>query len=322
MAKTKRRSKKNKRQPHATWVQRLLSHEGTRSRVLRGGALLIVGCAAAVGIHAGFDRLEADVHSLATYDRPLKLEWERLPDWLQMPDNRHILEKLTEQVDLAASDRMLDPKLAERLGRALTAGGVGWVESVERITIHPDAVVAIRCQFRRPTAWVRHGRFCYLVDGEGVRLPGRYHASECRDGVLFVIDGVEMTPPPIGDSWPGADLDAGLKLASLLTDEPFRHQITRILVDNHAGRLNRNRPHLELATDRDASRVWWGRPPDEEFGTEISASQKITLLETLYRQWGRVDMNRAYVNIMTWPDRITMPAATPPPKPARRLLRG
>ncbi len=322
MATKKRKSKKKNSQAHTSWIWNLLSIEDTRARALRCLLFVFVACAIAAGIHVGFNHLEADVHSLAIYDRPLALEWENLPDWLQMQDNRHILEKLTEQINLAASDRMLDPNLAERLGHALTASGVGWVKKVERITVRPDAVVTVLCQFRRPTAWVQYGQFCYLVDTEGVRLPGRYHASECMDGVLFVVDGVAKAPPPIGDAWPGADLNAGLKLAGLLTDEPFRHQITRILVANHGGRQNRNRPHLELATDRDASRVWWGRPPDEEFGTEISASQKITLLETLYRQWGRVDMNRAYVNIMTWPDRITMPAAAPPPKPARRLLRG
>jgi hypothetical protein len=123
----------------------------------------------------------------------------------------------------------------------------------------------------------------------------------------MVIEGVRMKAPEIGQTWRGADVTAGLKLAGLLRGEPFRYQVRRILVENHDGRADRSRPHIELATDLLGSRIWWGRAPDEEFGTEIPAEQKIILLRTLYNQWGRIDLNRSYVNIMTWPDRISLP---------------
>ncbi|MBN2561097.1 MAG: hypothetical protein JXQ75_09225 [Phycisphaerae bacterium] len=317
--KTKKEQGRGDPEGATSWPLRL--DPAVRSRLLRGLGWATATCVLVIAICAGLGRLENKVHGLAQYDRELALEWVNLPDWLALPDNRHILERLTRQVDLRRDDRLLDPELAERLGRALSAPEVGWVKSVDRVVIRPDGVVAVRCQFRRPAAWVRHGKFCYLVDEDGVCLPGRYGVADCEDSSLMMIEGVAMAPPDVGHVWRGAELSTGLKLVSLLAGRPFRHQVTRVIVENHDGRLDRSRPHIELATDRQGSRVWWGRPPDEEFGTEITAAQKITLLETLYKQWGRIDMNRPYVNIMTWPDRIAMPATQRSPSHGR-LLRG
>jgi hypothetical protein len=287
-------------------------------RTLFVSTTLSVVCAA---VCLGFDRLDQRVRQMPKFDRSLVLRWEDLPDWLQLSDNRRILEDLTKRVPLCRSDRATDASLAERLGKALADPSVGWIKSVDRISVRPNAVVSIKCQFRRPAAWIREGRFCYLTDREGHRLPGRYHVEECSGGALLMIEGVDAAAPEIGQVWRGGDLAAGLKLVDLLADKPFRSQVAGIDVSNHDGRRDRNRPHLELVTDRDGSRVWWGRPPGEEFGTEILAAQKLVLLETLYRQHGRIDMNRAYVNIMTWPDRIAMPAAPAHSMAARRQVR-
>ncbi len=293
----------------------------SRARLLRGLGWVIVTAGLALGIRAGLGRLEEQVHGLDRYDRELTLEWVGLPDWLSLQENRHILASLEDRVGLRPEDRPLEPDLAERLGQALSQPEVGWIKSVNRVEIRPDGVVSVRCQFRRPAAWVRRGGYCYLIDTEGVRLPGRYDLAQCADSSLLMAVGVRLGPPEVGEVWRGSDVSSGLKLVSLLADKPFRHQITGVIVANSNGRIDRSKPHIELATDRDGSRIWWGRPPDEEFGTEITAAQKITLLQTLYRQWGRIDMNRAYVNIMTWPDKIAIPAVQRPSESAR-LLRG
>ena len=288
-----------------------------RRTVWRAAVACIVFAAAVFGLV----RLNGYVHRMNAYDGALALEWVDLPDWLTLPDNQHVLDDLVRVVDLQPTDRMLDANLAARIGGALASPEVGWVRCVDRVRVEPTGVVAIKCQFRRPTAWVRHGRYCYLVDGEGVRLPGTYEVDDCRVNALLMVDGVASAPPPIGQPWLGADLASGLRLSALLADKPFRHQIGSINVANHRGRRDRSRPHIELATDRKGSRIWWGRPPEEDFGTEITASQKLLLLETLYRQWGRIDMNRSYVNIMTWPDRVAMPAVMQSSVQGR-LLRG
>lgn len=269
----------------------------------------------------GLVRLNGYVHRMKSYDIALSLEWVDLPDWLRTPDNQHVLDSLVRAVGLKPTDRLLDPQLAARIGSSLSAPEIGWVRSVDRVRIEPSGVVAIKCQFRRPAAWVHYGKLCYLVDEQSIRLPGVYEVDDCRGNALLMIDGVAVGPPKVGQSWPGADLTSGLHLSALLGDKSFRQQISSINVSNYRGRRDRSRPHIELATDRKGSRIWWGRPPGEDFGTEITAAQKVLLLETIYRQWGRIDMNRSYVNVMTWPDRVAMPAVMQSSAQSR-LLRG
>lgn len=269
----------------------------------------------------GFARMERYVHAQPRYDRALMLKWVDLPMWLRIPENRHVLDTLAQRINLQSTDRLLDRNLAERLGAALADPRVGWVRAVERVRVEPNGEVSIKCQFRQPMAWVRHQGHGYLVDVEGVRLPGTYDLADCRGGGMLLVEGVAADPPPVGAAWEGADLASALKLAALLTDRPFRHQLSSVIVANHNGRKDRSKPYIELSTELETSRIWWGRAPGEEFGTEITADQKITLLETMYRQWGRIDMNRSYVNIMTWPDRVAMPAVMQTPAQSR-LLRG
>lgn len=283
----------------------------SRRRLWRAALLTVSTAIAASGVGLGLTALERRVHALPRTRRVLALQWDRLPDWLKLPENQHILETLADRVRLGPNDRLLDRSLARRIGTALADPSVGWIKRVDRVTIQPNGVVRIRCRFRRPTAWVRRGSQCYLVDAESVRLPGRYAVSECSKSALLMISGVRLPPPEVGHLWPGADLSSGLKLAALISGRSFRDQIDRIIVANQDGRIDRNRPHIELATDRPGARIWWGRPPEEEYGTEITARQKLTLLEMLHRRWGRIDLNRAYVDIRTYPDSVSLPAASP-----------
>lgn len=272
-------------------------------------------------LYVGFGRMEGYVHGLPRYDRALMLKWEELPTWLRVPDNRHVLDSLARQVNLLSTDRLLDTSLSARLGSALADPRVGWVKSVERVRVEPSGEVSIKCRFRTPVAWVRHRHYGYIVDDEGVRLPGCYDIADCRGGSMLLIEGVASAPPEVGAAWEGADLASALKLSAMLSDRPFRHQVSSILVDNYRGRRDMSRPHIELATEQGESRIWWGRPPGEEFGTEISAQQKVTLMEAMYRQMGRIDAHRKYVDVMTWPDRVSMPAVMQAPAQSR-LLRG
>ncbi len=284
-------------------------------------AALVTIVALPVIFSVGFSRMEQYVHAQPEYDRALMLKWIDLPQWLRVPENRHVLDSLARTVNLQSTDRLLDRTLAERLGSALADPRVGWVSEVERVRVEPNGEVSIKCRFRQPLAWVRHKGHAYLVDEVGVRLPGLYDLEDCRGGGLLLIEGVAAAAPQVGEAWDGDDLTSALKMTAMLGDRPFRRQIASIIVANHNGRRDRSKPHIELGTDVENSRIWWGRAPGEEFGTEITADQKLTLLETMYRQWGRIDMNRSYVNIMTWPDRVAMPAVMQTPAQSR-LLRG
>lgn len=295
--------------------------DSTRRLLLQGiGVTLLLTCLF-VGGNQAMQRMKSFVHQQSQYDHPLVLEWENLPDWLMLPDNGHILDSLVARVDLQPTDRMLDPELSHRIGSALTASDVGWVKTVDRIQIRADGVIGIRCQFRKPAAWVRLGSFCYLVDDESFRLPGRYEADDCKGTALMTILGIRGKPPGVGQRWPAAELADGIRTVALLSTKPFHREISAVNVSNHEGRVDRNRPHIELITDAKGSRIWWGRPPERELGIEISATQKVTLLETLYKQWGRLSVNRPYIDIRTWPDRVAMPMMIPTTSQTR-VLRG
>lgn len=316
MAKKNGKNKKNtaRMEWRAAWLAVRSTVTAPMFRVILGGVLLL---ATGVGVMVGLGRLEQTVQAQERFSRELALEWVNLPDWLKVRDNRHILENLARRVNLRVEDRMLDPDLARRLGETLLGPEVGWVKSVERVIVRPDGVVTISCAFRRPTAWIAHGKYCYLIDEAGVRLPGRYEVASCEGAALMIVDGVKMTPPEVGAVWRGTDLAAGLKLATKLADKSYRHQIRHILVENYDGRQDRSRPHIELVTDRPGSRVWWGRAIGEELGMEITAQQKLVLLQALYDQMGRIDMDKPYVNIMTSPNYISLPETSSTEKGSR-----
>lgn len=280
-----------------------LRHPRT-ARVLAWSGLLVL---ALFGTSKGLAYLENHVHGLDKYDKlVLAIEWQDLPELLRRPDNRHILESLQARINLRPTDRLLDPGLAERVGKSLSDPSIGWVKSVDRVLIRPDGVLAIRCTFREPVAYVQHNDACYLVDGEGVLLPGWYRLEDCATSKLLLISGVKDAPPTVGHRWPGQDLQSGLKLAGLIGHRAFRNQVDRIIVTNYDGRVDRKRPYIELATNRAGSRIWWGQPPSQEDGTETTAEQKLALLDWLFQEHGRIDLNRAYVDIRTHPNSVSI----------------
>lgn len=261
----------------------------------------------------GLTQLEQHVHGLERYDKSVvAIEWQDLPDFLRATDNRHILDYVRSRIDLRTNDRILDPQLAERIGASLMRDeppkypAIGWVKSVDRVVVRPDGVVSIKCQFREPKAFIQHGAICYLVDDEGAVLPGTYSPEDCATSKLLLISGVRNSPPSIGRIWPGDDIKSGLKLASLIADRKFRNQVDRIILTNFDGRVDRKRPHIELATNRPGSRVWWGLPPSREDGTETTTDQKLALLDLLYQEYGRIDLGRAYVDIRTHPNSVSI----------------
>jgi hypothetical protein len=274
-----------------------------RRALVRTGVVVVLVLSVAVGLRL----LEKRVIAMTRYHTPLRLEWTSLPDWLRAPANAHIVSDLTEACGLTIHDRILDPALPRRIADRLAAADLAWIAAVRRVEVRPDGVVAVDCLVRSPIAWVRQGATCYLVANDGVRLPGSYPYRSATASRLVVVEGVSSELPSVGRPWRSADVCAGIRVVQACADRPFASQIRRVLVDNHGGRRDPLRPQIELATDRPDSRIRWGRAPGEESGREISADQKLTLLESIYRQSGRIDMNRSYVNVTTWPDRVAAP---------------
>lgn len=304
-----RKKKKNDESAFSSAIAHLLSED---SAAVRRGALVavVVAVVGAAGV-LGLRRLEGHVHNLNRFERvQLWVYWEDCPDFLQSTANAHILRGLEHELALTASDTVLDEGLAKRVAASLSRPSIGWVKKVNRVIVRPDGRVSIQCEFREPAAYVAMGRAtCYLVDNEGVRLPGEYAVEDCESSRLLMIRGVEQTQPDVGEHWYGEDLSSGLRLVSMLYQQPFRDQVASINVENYAGRISPRQPHLVMATNRPGSRIWWGRPPNDENGIENTARQKLALLQQLYSEYGRIDINQPFIDVRTYPNSVSVPHA-------------
>lgn len=305
----KGRKKKKDETTVSSVIAHLLSEDSAAIRrgVLVAVVVAVLGAAGVVGLR----RLEGHVHALNQFERvQLWVFWEECPEFLQSSHNAHILRGLEHEIALNASDTILDEGLAKRVASALSRPGIGWVKNVRRVIVRPDGRVSVLCDFREPAAYVAMGRStCYLVDNEGVRLPGEYAVEDCESSRLLMIRGVAEPEPDVGGQWYGEDLTSGLRLVSMLYQQPFRDQVASINVENFGGRVSPRQPHLVMATNRPGSRIWWGRPPNDESGVENSARQKLALLQQLYSEYGRIDINQPFIDVRTYPNSVSIPHA-------------
>lgn len=186
--------------------------------------------------------------------------------------------------------------IAERLAK------VGWVGDIHYVRRTGTGRFEVSGRYRSPAAMVQQDDRFYLVDQHAVRLPGLYHYDES----WLLIQGVEQVAPASGMVWTGGDVRTGLAVIDALVGRDFLSQITAVLVDNVAGRRDRHRTHLELATDRAGGRIRWGSAPGFEI-EETSVAEKLAILTENYRQTGRVDAGHPVIDISLYADRFTIP---------------
>ncbi len=252
-----------------------------------GAAILVVLTA----ISFGLTRLDAWVHGRIARDGQAVLDLRDMPDGLAAlaeDDVRSALEPLV-------AESWLDEDLCREV--AARASAIGWIESVEHVRRTADRRIELRCTYRMPTAMVQKGDQFFLVDEDGVRLPGEYR----YDSTWLLLQGVSAGAPAPGVQWAGDDLRAGLATIRALQGEPFMQQITGVLLANFGGRMDSRQPHLALATDRAGGRILWGSAPGDEIA-ENNFMHKIAVLRTYYERTGRVDANHAVVDVSTYRD--------------------
>ena len=135
------------------------------------------------------------------------------------------------------------------------------------------------------------GKFYWLVDGEGVKLPEQFNAAQVPGIVvgrdqkmnIRIIDGVRQPPPDTGRRWAGQDLAAGLGVAKLLYGKPFAEEIVTINVANFAGRVDQREAQIVFWT-KYATQVRWGRPLDaKDFFAEVPANQKLSEMASIVK---------------------------------------
>lgn len=193
--------------------------------------------------------------------------------------------------------------------------------------------ILIEAEFRQPTAFVEQGGNYYLVDHDGVLLPGVYSAADRRGvvGLITIRNARGALPARVGEVWNldqaakrcGGDAAAGIELAELLSGKNFTTQISAINLENMDGRSDALGPWIKLETIfpqvNDPNRlteIHWGRPVGEEKVVEIKATAKVKALQGLYTQFGRIDAGRPYVDIRLDQIQIPMMAESTPPATA------
>jgi len=223
----------------------------------------------------------------------VEFELVNSPKWLQ--------ESLLNDLSDLSKEPWSEASLCQRVYHRLSPNT--WIRKVLSVSKSSPGRVRIQCEYRLPMALVQYREYFYLVDEYGIRLPGKY---SYQAGWLL-IQGVEELPPEPGKPWPGKDIDAGTRLANMILPQPYNGQVVSILVHNYAGRQDSYSCHIELATDRDSSRIMCGSAPGEEL-EENSAPQKLDLLWENYRRYGHIDANHYKIDISVFPDRFIVPA--------------
>ncbi|MBI1825401.1 MAG: hypothetical protein HY287_05560 [Planctomycetes bacterium] len=280
------------------------SDSNARPRSKRTGriALLTVGFVVSIvtvggalfGGSIALARISDHVNELILADRAgATLQFTGLPESLLVL----AAADLQDAVGDLRTRRWTDADLCEVMANRLTQSS--WVKSIRAVRRTGDGRFEISAIYRSPVAAIQRGEEFFLVDAEGVRLPGVYTFNASWK----VLRGVASVPPTAGKIWDGGDLQAGLKLLRILATESFFDQITGILVDNFGGRSDPRGSHIELLTDRHGGRIRWGSAPGREL-EENSIAQKLALLRQNFVSTGRADADRLVIDVATYPDRF------------------
>lgn len=243
----------------------------------------------------GLLEAERATRQAEAYQQPVRFELINAPEELHDIVQEHL-------ADLAAFP-WIDPQLCRRVHERLQE--LAWIRRIEAVGKAERGVVYVSCQYRQPAAMVQHGDFFYLVDFEGVRLPGQY----ALDSRWLIIQGLSKPPPEPGRPWLGGDAAAAVRLVELLMAQPYAGQIAALSMYNYRGRLNLYEPQIELISRGRRSRIIWGSAPGEET-EENSAAQKLAILAENHRDFGRIDANLPAIDISVFSDRFVVPTRT------------
>ncbi len=278
-------------------LSRLFGERDNLRRVgLPLGVLLLVLSSLTVAV-MGASRLD-DYVTLQVRDRagPANLAFSDLPDGLRSL----ALAELTASVDDVLDHDWTDDRMCRDIASRIAT--VGWVDRVDYVRRRGDAVFEVHADYRMPFALVGESDQFYLVDRDGVRLPGAYD----RSPQWPVISGVAVQAPEPGARWSGEDLQAGLRILDLLHAEPFDDEVREVVVQNFDGRMDARRTHIELITDQPGGSVHWGSAPGWEI-EENTVAAKLAILRENHRRTGRLDAGHAVIDIAVYPDRYTIP---------------
>jgi hypothetical protein len=271
-------------------------------------ALVVVVSLGAVVI--GLKYLESYVNRLPVFtSSEVKACLDSRPEWMSESLAKEVLIESFKtihdqliQMHREGKDADMPRILAKQLSKN------AWVDKVLWVRRGFGGQMVINCEFREPAALVNMTDWCYLIDGSGFLLPGKYKYEALSDCGMMEIHGCVGPIPAAGQMWTGEDLQAGLKLAILLASVPFREQVKSVDVSNFKGRHENAACWITLLTDR-GTNIRWGKPIGEERGLENTAAQKLALLAGIYQVHGHISMGKVYVDVRRSPTQVDVSVA-------------
>jgi len=283
-------------------VPQISGGTGVARRFLRGALAVTLPLIVGVLVALAFGRLGEGLAGAPAYQ--MSRDCLRLvegPDWMTPA----ILAEIDVRQELPERFSLLDPTLCERIARAYEK--TVWVERVDRVVKRDPRVTSgrppleVSLKFRRPIAFVQMaGRDgFYLVDAQGVRLPGVYREPRLGQTRLLVITGCREPTPQPGRVWQGASLQAGVRVAEAVTPRRERFRLTTVDVSNFGGRRDPRDTEIALYTTG-RTQIKWGKAPTPEAAMlqEKSLGAKVGYLDFVYeRLGGRIDGVLSYIDI-------------------------
>jgi cell division septal protein FtsQ len=191
---------------------------------------------------------------------------------------------------------LLDANATRKVASTLSANP--WIKKVKSVIRDFPNRVRAEVELRDPAAFVlRAGRF-YLVDSEGVRLPGEYGSMNEAGLDLPMIVYVRSSPPAAGMAWDDPAVVEGAKVAALLKQNSDVVKAARIVAidsSNIGGRRTPRESEITLIT-ADRTQIFWGRGVNYSGATELPAAKKMENLRAVIRREGSL-ADKEYVDL-------------------------
>src|SRR5688572_2330481 len=244
-------------------------------------------------------------HKIVFAKQPPAVVLKNRPVWM----SDFLAEQIVKTARPAGAHSAFDHQLLVNTVAMLEANP--WIREVKQVRRayrqQPGDTLEVDCEYRAPVALVKWQDYFWLVDGDGVKLPEVFSATDVPHILkgqdkrvnIRVIEGVTHAPPETGAKWTGGDLQAGLELVKLLFGRTYAEEIERVDVSNFAGRQNLKLAQLVLVT-RYNTHVRWGQPvtvPANDFSVEVPAARKLAFMQAIFEETRRVDANYAWVDV-------------------------
>jgi hypothetical protein len=160
----------------------------------------------------------------------------------------------------------------------------GWFTIVNQVRWVSDTHAIVDATFLIPYAVVRDVQGKVFIDAQGRRLP-------TRDGIIVnpnyhfitIENTLHARPQRPGLQWNGNDILSALKVLHIIYNKPWALEIKTLDVGTWSSDAS-----ISFTTNT-PSRLKWGSAPNEERGLEALADDKITRLDWLHTNFGRID---------------------------------